>query len=89
MKVREFILAVCSGVLLSLAFPKANLESLAFCAFLPLLFAIKERTIPRTFQVSLLCGVIFNLMLFNWVVVVMRNYGKLPLPLALLLLLLL
>jgi apolipoprotein N-acyltransferase len=72
--------------MLALAFPKIDIEPLAFFALIPLLCALKDKGLNESFQLSLLCGVIFNLVLFYWVVVVMMNYGGLSSPLALLLL---
>jgi apolipoprotein N-acyltransferase len=88
MRVKDYILAASSGLILVLAFPKLNFEPLAFCAFVPLLFALEGKGLAQTFFLSLLAGVVFNLMLLNWVVVVMRNYGSIPFPLSLLILLL-
>ena len=86
MKVKDLIFAVSSGLILFLSFPKIDLEPLAFGAFLPLLFALKGKRKSQAFLLSLLAGIIFNLMLFHWVVVVMRDYGGLPFPLALVIL---
>lgn len=88
-KLKEYLLACSSGIILSLSFPKINLEFFAFLGFLPLLFALKGKSLSESFRLSYFCGFIFNLIIFYWVMIVMQQYGKLPWPLALIILLLL
>ena len=76
------LLAVLSGVLLSLAFPPADLGWLAFPALVPLLVAAASSP-PRTAALhGLACGTTFFTLLLYWITIVMSRYGGLPIVVA-------
>ena len=79
-------LAVLSGVLLALSFPRFHLAPLAFGALVPLLVGLHGvSTLQGTF-LGIIAGMVFYLMSIPWVVHTMVTYGGLPLPLGVLLL---
>ena len=59
---------ILSGILLALAFPSFNLEWLAWFAFVPLFFALKDKRPARAFLLSFLCGVVFFAMTVFWLI---------------------
>jgi len=64
----KYFLCILSGLLLALSYPVFNLEFLAFFAFLPLFFAIKDVKLKQTFFLSYLCGIIFFAVTIYWLV---------------------
>jgi len=73
------LLALFSGLLLALSFPKADLPFLAWIALIPLLIALEGQS-PRTaFQLGFLSGLASYGGLIYWVNIVMTEYGHLPL----------
>lgn len=60
------VLAIISAILLILSFPNLNLSFLVFIGFLPLFFAIKNKSPRRAFLVSYLCGFLFYLGTLYW-----------------------
>lgn len=82
---RRAQLAVLSGLMLALTFPKFSWSWLAWFAFLPLFFVLLQPITRRAaFFHSLLFGEVFYALLLYWVVGVMHEFGYLPLPLAIL-----
>ena len=57
---------VISGVLLVLAFPKYDLQWVAWIALAPLLIVIAGRSLKHGFFLSYLCGIIFFFLVFKW-----------------------
>ncbi|MFQ5655977.1 MAG: apolipoprotein N-acyltransferase [Candidatus Methylomirabilales bacterium] len=80
-------LAVLSGVLLALSFPRFNLAPLAFGALVPLLVALDGLPSLQATYLGIITGVVSSLISIPWVVHTMTTYGGLPLFLSLLLLL--
>ena len=82
---RRAQLAILSGFMLALSFPKFSYGWLAWFALLPLLFVLLQ-PIPKraAFLYSLLFGAVFYAILLYWVVGVMHKFGSLALPLAIL-----
>ncbi len=67
----NLFLSVLSGVLLALAFPKPEINFLAWFGFIFLLFSIKRSsTYRKTFLLSYLCGLIFFGIVVYWAVYV-------------------
>ena len=60
------VLAIISAILLVLSFPNSHLSFLAFIGFLPLFFAIKNRSPRGAFLVSYVCGFLFYLGVLYW-----------------------
>ncbi|MEE8504481.1 MAG: hypothetical protein V3T26_08555, partial [candidate division NC10 bacterium] len=79
-------LAVLSGVLLALSFPRFHLAPLAFGALVPLLVGLHGVSTLQGTSLGIIAGMVFYLMSIPWVVHTMVTYGGLPLPLGVLLL---
>jgi apolipoprotein N-acyltransferase len=76
---RSSTLALLSGLLVALSFPKADLSFLSWIALVPLLIALEGQSLRTTFRLGLLCGITAYAGLIYWVVIVMTDYGHLPL----------
>jgi apolipoprotein N-acyltransferase len=72
-----FLLAVISGILWVLVFPRFNFEILAWFAFIPLLSAIETKTPQRSALLGFIFGMVFYSWGLNWVTNTMINYGGL------------
>ena len=70
--------AALSGLLLTVAFPKLGMSMLAWIAFVPLFFVLRNLDPPKAFRTGLITGMIHYLTLLYWVVITMRTYGYLP-----------
>ena len=75
-------LAVLSGVLLALSFPRFHLAPLAFGALVPLLVGLHGVSIFQGTFLGIIAGMVFYLMSIPWVVHTMVTYGGLPFPSA-------
>jgi apolipoprotein N-acyltransferase len=76
------LLAALSGLLLTGAFPKIELDWLAWFALVPLLVAIANLSAKQSFRIGFIAGLVHYMSLLYWVVPVMRTYGYLPLYLS-------
>ncbi len=76
------LMAVLSGILLTAAFPKIDLSALAWAAFVPLLWAVRNAGPGEAFRRGMVFGIAHHLSLLYWLVPTMTIYGHLPLPLA-------
>lgn len=83
------LLAVFSGVLLTLSFPKTGFWWLAWFALVPLLLAVRHLSPKNSFFVGFLAGLAHYLTLVYWLAYTMSTYGHLPNYLCVLILLLL
>ena len=72
------VLSALSGFLLILAFPKSNLEILAWIAFVPWLWALKKKSPFQAAYLGLVAGLVFFTGLLYWIYVVLTEYGHLP-----------
>lgn len=63
-----YLLAVLSGLLLRLSFPKPGLWILAWVAFLPLFFALEGQKPRKAFLLSYLSGAVFFLTTIFWLI---------------------
>ena len=63
-------LAVLSALLLIPAFPKFDLEFLAWVALVPLLIALKDQNLKSAFGLSFLTGICFLMGIFYWINVI-------------------
>jgi len=77
--IRPLLLAIASGLLITLSFPKADLSFLAWIALIPLLVALEGQSPRNAFKLGLLCGSVAYAGLLYWVIIVMTEYGHLPL----------
>jgi len=81
--------AVLSGVLLAAAFPKFDLTFLLPLALPPLYWAIREVPPGRAFRLGFLAGLVANAGILYWIAYVTHVFGRLPLPVAVAVMLLL
>jgi len=63
---KELCLCLLSAALLIFSFPKFNLEFLAWAGFVPLFFAIRNKSKGKAFLLSYLTGIIFWLGTIYW-----------------------
>jgi apolipoprotein N-acyltransferase len=83
-------LAVLSGLLLFLSFPKYGSGWLAWIAFIPLFFALrKAASITQGLLLGFITGIVSYIGIIYWIASVVTNYGYLPLYLGIILMLLL
>ena len=89
MRTRDIALILISACLLIFSFPKINQPLFAWFAFVPLLYAVEEKSAYRSFLLGWLCGLIFSIGLVYWIVVVTTTYGRLSYPIGIALMLML
>jgi apolipoprotein N-acyltransferase len=83
-------LAVLSGLLLFLSFPKYGSGFIVWVAFVPLFFALRKATsITRGLILGFITGVVSYIGIIYWITYVVVNYGYLPLYLGIIIMLLL
>lgn len=68
MKIKKLLLAVTSGVLIFLSFPKFNLSFLAWICFVPLLFCVDREKPHKTFMYGALAGTTAFCGIMYWIV---------------------
>ena len=85
----SLLAAVLSGFLLVVAFPRYDQSLLLFVALIPMLWALRGQSRKAGFWLGIANGLTFYLGLLSWIFYVTYVYGKLPLPVALGVLLLL
>ncbi len=85
---RDYLLALLSGALYALSFPRAGLWPLAWIAFIPLFLACRHKDPGRAFRVGFVAGLGGFGALLYWLNIVMTRYGHLPVVISLLLFLL-
>ncbi|MDB4349589.1 apolipoprotein N-acyltransferase [Omnitrophica bacterium] len=66
-KINRVVLAIASGLALSLSFPNFNAGLIAYISFVPLFFALRESAKGRAFLISYLCGLIFFGITIFWI----------------------
>lgn len=76
--IHKIFLAVWSGVLLTLSFPKANIFWLAWLAMVPLLIALRNLSPKNGFYLGFCTGLVHYLTLIYWLADTMKTYGHLP-----------
>ena len=82
---RSYAMAVVTGILLALSFPKPGLSLLAWGAFVPLLWVLAETTPRQAFRLGFSAGFVAYAGIVYWLTIVMNSYGKLSLPVSLML----
>jgi apolipoprotein N-acyltransferase len=75
---KDYLKAIISGLLLAFAFPKFNLEFLAWFALVPLLFAIYSGNARRALKLGFVTGLVFYFITLSWVINTLVNYGNIP-----------
>ena len=74
----RYLLALLSGVLLALSFPKPGISPLAWFAFVPLFAAAAGAAPKTTFKLGFVAGAAAYAGVLYWLNIVMITYGKLP-----------
>lgn len=75
---RDYLLAVSSGILLALSFPKPGIAIFAWLAFVPLFMALGKKSPRKAFRLGFACGLTAYGGILYWINIVMTTYGKLP-----------
>ena len=75
-------LAASSGLALALAFPKVDLNLMAWVAFIPLLYAVNDLPLKSVFGYAWLQGLVFHLASLYWVVITLHNFADASLAVA-------
>jgi len=65
---KDLFLCCLSGILLILSFPNFNLWILAWLGFVPLFFALENKSKPKAFLLAYFTGVIFWLAIIYWLI---------------------
>ncbi|MBN2568265.1 MAG: apolipoprotein N-acyltransferase [Deltaproteobacteria bacterium] len=86
---KAFILSAASGVLLFISFPAYEFHYVIWVAIVPLLYALKGRSLSQSFFIGLISGLVYNVGIIYWVSFVVVHYGYLPLYLGISVMLLL
>ncbi|MEE8218094.1 MAG: apolipoprotein N-acyltransferase [Vicinamibacteria bacterium] len=73
-------LAAASGLLLVFSFPKFGRDAVAWIALMPLLVALPGTSGWRSFRLGYVTGAVSALGLLYWVSLVIVQYGGIPLP---------
>ena len=89
MKLKDFISAGFSSLLLILAFPNYNFWPFAWFGMIPLFIAIHNKTPLQSFWLGWAQGILFYLGTLSWIINTMVNYGRLPLSVSIFLLIVL
>jgi apolipoprotein N-acyltransferase len=89
-RLHPYLPALLSGLLLFLAAPGLfGLGPLAWFALAPLLWSCRNGSPRQAFKLGLASGLLYNLLLLYWIIIVLSTYGQLPWYVATLALLLL
>lgn len=75
-------LCALSGVMLALAFPKVGLWPLAWCSFVPLLFALRGRRPRHGLFWGWLAGTVGTAIGMSWIADLLVRFAAVPWPLA-------
>jgi apolipoprotein N-acyltransferase len=73
----SFLLAIVSGVLTALCFPKFDLFFLAWICLIPLLFSLLKKTPGQAFRIGFVGGFVYYAVLLYWIPYVPAHYGGL------------
>lgn len=86
---KTLILSILTGIALVFAFPPFSAGVLAWAALVPLFLALEAQGAKGGFAAGFLAGFAFNLGAVYWVVHSMYNYGGVPVPVAIIVMLVL
>jgi len=74
----KIFLAVSSGFLLTLSFPRTGISWLAWVSLVPLLIGLRNLTPKKGFNLGLCAGLSHYITLVYWLAYTMSTYGNLP-----------
>lgn len=72
----QILLAILSGILLIVSFPKFNLFFCAWIFLIPLLYAVFRASLKRSFVLGFVAGFISSLGIYYWVIVAILADGQ-------------
>lgn len=75
-------LAVLSGILLFLSFPKFGTPAAAWLAVAPLLIAFHQASSRQAFRLGLVAGLVANLGIYYWTAIVVSEFGGIGLAIS-------
>jgi apolipoprotein N-acyltransferase len=75
---KKIMIAVVSGLLLFLSFPKYGTGIIAWIGLIPLFFALKDTQPKEGFKIGFLTGLIAHVGILYWIAYVVVQYGYLP-----------
>lgn len=75
---KDTLLSILSGLCLVFAFPKFNLNILAWVAFIPWFLALQHKTLAQAAGLGFITGCVFFGGLLYWIYNVLTIYGHLP-----------
>jgi apolipoprotein N-acyltransferase len=73
----SFLLAILSGVLTAICFPKFDLFFLAWVCLIPLLFSLLKKRPGQAFRIGFVGGFVYYAVLLYWIPYVPAHYGGL------------
>lgn len=85
----RYILAAISGIILTTAFPKIGWSYCAWIAFVPFFAAIHGETPRNSLRIGFVMGLFHHATLLYWIIGVCNTYGRLPIVVAIVIMLLL
>lgn len=75
---KDIFLSILSGLCLVFVFPKFDANILAWVAFIPLLYALQNKTLAQAAGLGFIAGCVFFSGLLYWIYNVLTFYGHLP-----------
>jgi len=70
--------AIATGVFLCVSFPSFQWAAVAFFALVPLLIALREKSLTEAFTLGLIAGLAAHIGILYWIVFVVVHYGYVP-----------
>ena len=86
---KNILCGIFAGLMLTLSFPTHSWFFLAWFALVPFLFSIEKCKYRETFFLGWVVGLVHFTTLLYWIYYVVNHYGKVPMPLGVITLLLL
>jgi len=83
-RLKDILLALLSGLLSALAFPKFNLSFFIWISIFPLLFVISKKTPKQSFLLGMIAGFSFYAVLLYWIPDVPAHFGNLSIGFSIL-----
>lgn len=78
-RITKTVSAALSGILLTMAFPKAGWAVVAWIALVPLITVVRDAPAAQAFRLGFIAGLAHYMTLLYWIVPTMQIYGHLPL----------
>ncbi len=79
---RDYLLAVVSGLLLALSFPKTGSAVLSWVALVPLLLACGQKSAKKAAKLGFACGLACYAAILYWINIAVTTYGHLPMAVS-------